>query len=74
MNAILKQTLELAEAKLGEREQARLVELVGEAVENWSVPAAFSPAELEHLRKLASETFEAADPEEVKALFEKARG
>ena len=74
MNAILKQTLELAEAKLGEREQARLAELVGEAVENWSDPASFSAEELKHLRVVASEPFEAADPADVKALFEKARG
>ena len=73
MNAILKQTLELAEAKLGEREQARLAELVGEAVENWSAPVSFSPEELEHLRMVASEPFEPADPKEVKTLFEKAR-
>ncbi len=66
--------MELAEASLGEREQARLAELVGEAVENWSAPVTFSPVELEHLRMVAGESFEPADPAEVKALFEKARG
>ncbi len=74
MNAILKQTLELAEAKLDEQAQARLARLVGEAVENWSETATFTAEEMAHLRLVADEPFEAADPEAVTSLFEKARG
>lgn len=74
MNAILKQSLALAEAKLDENAQTRLAELVGQAIANWSEPAPFTPEEMAHLRVLAEEPFESADPEEVKALFAKARG
>lgn len=71
---ILKETLEMAEAKLDANAQARLAELVGEAVSSWSEPSAFSPEELQHLKNVADEPFEAADPEAVTSFFGKARG
>lgn len=74
MNAILKQTLAAAEAKLDENGQARLAELVTEVVESWSYEPAFSTEELAHLKVVADEPFIAADPAAVKVLFDKARG
>ncbi len=74
MNARLHDLIVEAEAKLGAEAQERLAEVVETFVATWSTDGEFTggeftPEEIARLREIDAEPFEAADPDEVEALF-----
>lgn len=61
--------LATAVSRLAPAAQDRLAELVEATVADWADPSPFTPEELSHLREIAAEHFEPADPEAVRVIF-----
>lgn len=74
MNTPLQDIIGQAEARLDPDAREELAELISTFVAGRQESAEFTPAEMEHLRVLDVEPFEAADPAEVAEVFSKARG
>ena len=58
-----------AAQRLDSAGQERLAALVEATVADWTDPSPFTTAELDHLREIDAEPFEAADAEAVRAFF-----
>ena len=69
MNARLSHLLAEAESRLPEPEQELLADIVETFLASREDPEPFTPEELDHIRRLESEPFVEADPEEVAAFF-----
>lgn len=69
MSMRLHDLIEVAETRLSAPEQERLAALVESFVSNHADMAAFTKAELTHLREIDAEPFVAADPEALGRLF-----